>query len=113
MKGMEPNCTASRDCKRCARGVQALYFDKQFHNLTTARLWWDAHKQMFDSREKLMTHAVEKLGKPFVRVARHFKDRRTRSAQSKPWRGTLASRAAAQPSIVPEGDEGSQHSRPR
>ena len=93
--------------------VQALYFDKAYHNLTTARLWWDEHKHMFDPREKLMTHALQQLGRPFVRVARGVRERRARATARKSWTGTLAPRAAAQPSVVPEGDEGSQHSRPR
>jgi hypothetical protein len=51
--------------------MQALYFDKSHHNLTSARLWWDQHKQMFDSREKIMTHALKVVSKP-VRRAAHY-----------------------------------------
>lgn len=47
-----------------------MYFDKQSHNLTTARLWWDLYKGMFDSRERLMSHALKVVSKPVKKFAR-------------------------------------------
>lgn len=38
--------------------VQAVYFDRAYHNETTARLWWDDHKSFFDTREQLMQHLL-------------------------------------------------------
>jgi hypothetical protein len=47
-----------------------VYFDKQCHNLTTARLWWDLYKGMFDSRERLMSHVFKVISKPVKNIAR-------------------------------------------
>ena len=35
-----------------------MYFDKAYHNETTARLWWDDHKSFFDTREQLMQYLL-------------------------------------------------------
>ena len=54
--------------------LQAVYFDKRYHNLTSARLWWDLNKSMFDSREQLMTHAFKVVTKPVVGAAVKVRD---------------------------------------
>ena len=44
--------------------MQALYFDKSHHNLTSARMWYERHKYMFDTRQKLVSHAVSVAARP-------------------------------------------------
>jgi hypothetical protein len=78
--------------------LQALYFDKAHHNLTSARMWWDAHKEMFDSREKLMSHAFQVVGKPIRAAARKTRSMlgsRKRSGSGVRQRSSGNSRSAA------------------
>lgn len=69
--------------------LQALYFDKAFHNPTSARMWWDKHKAFFDTREQLMKHLITSSQKALTRFGK-----RVRRAGSKARPGA---RGAAQP----------------
>jgi hypothetical protein len=53
--------------------MQAIYFDKKYHNLTTARLWWAQHKHMFDTREQLMSYALHKMSRPVMKAVRRIR----------------------------------------
>jgi hypothetical protein len=50
--------------------AQAVYFDKRHHNETSARMWWEKHKAMFDAREQLVQQFMAPLKKMFKRSGR-------------------------------------------
>jgi hypothetical protein len=45
--------------------VQALYFDRKYHTITSAQLWWDRHKYLVDIREQL-THFLKWRSQAFM-----------------------------------------------
>lgn len=53
--------------------MQALYFDKSFHNATSAAMWWDKHKAFFDTREQLMQHLIYVSQKALTKFGKRLK----------------------------------------
>lgn len=74
--------------------VQAVYFDRTYHNETTARLWWDDHKAFFDTREQLIQHVLVSGRRTLKKVASRLRRSRAASVSSgpplppSPWRGS-------------------------
>lgn len=73
--------------------MQAVYFDRTYHNETTARLWWDDHKAFFDTREQLIQHVLVSGRQTLKKVASRLRRSRTASGGSggpppSPWRSS-------------------------
>lgn len=62
--------------------MQAIYFDRSYHNETTARLWWDDHKAFFDTREQLIQYVLTSGRKTLRNVASRLRRSRASSVSS-------------------------------
>lgn len=61
--------------------LQALYFDKTFHNPTSARIWWGKHKAFFDTREQLMQHLITSSQRALTKFGKKLRRTGTKARQ--------------------------------